>query len=129
MKERDWKKEKIVSIDFDAVLAEYEGFKGPMVVGKPIKGAKKFINAVRTSGFTPVIFTTRDVRLIEGWLVKNNFPKIEVTNNKFPSVVYIDDRSIQFKGDYDKLFCDMKKFDVYWRKKQPHIFDALKNFQ
>lgn len=126
MKERDWVKEKIVSIDFDGVLAKYDGFKEDGSLGSPMSGAKKFVISLIDSGFTPVVFTVRSAKIINSWLKENNFPSIEVTNTKYPSLAYIDDRCIQFNGDFNKLFNDMKKFDVYWRKKEKSVFDDLK---
>ncbi len=39
----DWVKERIVSIDFDGVLSQYDGWKGEKITGVPIVGAKEFI--------------------------------------------------------------------------------------
>ena len=129
MKNREWQKEKIVSIDFDGVLSQYDGWKGKDVVGEPIKGAKNFILSLIESGYKPVVFTTRNPELISNWLNKFGFPKIEVTNTKYPSLVYIDDRCVKFDGDFSKLANDLKEYDVYWRKKDYKIFDDLKNIK
>tara|TARA_Y100000310_G_C20473314_1_gene711161 strand:+ start:393 stop:773 length:381 start_codon:yes stop_codon:yes gene_type:complete len=126
MEKRDWKSEKIVSIDFDGVISSYDGWKGPNHLGEPINGAKEFIERIIKAGFTPVIWTTRDKNKIENWLKENEFPNIEITNNKYPSSVYIDDRCVQFKGNFKKLVTDLKKYDIYWRKKPKKIFDDLK---
>ena len=123
MVERDWKSERIVCVDFDGVLSEYDGWKGTESLGEPITGAKEFIEKLIKAGFKPVIWTTRDKTSIEHWLKKNEFPNLEVTNIKYPSVVYIDDRCIQFKGNFKELVNDLKKYDVYWRKKPKKIFE------
>ena len=126
MEKIDWKSERIVSIDFDGVISSYDGWKGDDCLGKPISGAKVFIERLIEAGFKPVIWTTRDKSKIEKWLKENRFPDIKVTTIKYPSVVYIDDRCVQFKGDFKKLFTDLKKYDVYWRKKPNKIFEDLK---
>ncbi len=123
--ERDWKSERIVSIDFDGVIAYYKGWKGEDHLGKPIKGAKDFIMRLSEIGFKPVIYTTRNKSRVEEWLRINKFPNIGVTNIKFPSVVYIDDRCVQFKGNFNTLIKDLKKYDVYWRNKPKKIFEDL----
>ncbi len=123
MVERDWKSEKIVCIDFDGVISKYDGWKGSDHHGQPIIGAKEFVDRLIKSGFKPVIWTTRDKVKIEKWLNENGFPDLEVTNIKYPSVVYIDDRCVQFKGDFNELADDLKKYDVYWRKKPKKIFE------
>jgi len=125
MEKRDFSKERIISIDFDGVLSQYNGYIGPKHTGKPIKGSKEFILRLIKSGYKPIVFTTREKSVIENWLERHKFPNLEVTNIKFPSMVYIDDRCIKFEGDYSKLFKDMKDFDVYWRKKKNKIFDGL----
>lgn len=125
MKEREWHKEKIVSIDFDGVLAEYDGYKGEDIVGEPIDGAKKFVLKLIKSGYKPIIFTVRKPEIVSKWIQENSFPDIEITNIKHPSVIYIDDRCIKFNGDYSKLVGDLKNFNVYWRSKDHKIFDEF----
>jgi hypothetical protein len=125
MKNREWHKEKIVSIDFDGVLAKYNGYKGENIVGDPIDGAKDFVSKLIESGYKPMIFTVRDIEVVSEWIKNNNFPNIEITNIKRPSLVYIDDRCIKFDGDYSKLIEDLGNFDVYWRDKDYGIFDEL----
>ena len=110
---RQWHKENIVSIDFDGVLAQYEGWKGADIVGEPIKGAKDFILSLIKSGYKPLIFSTRQPKLISNWLKKFDFPDIEISNIKRPSTVYIDDRCVKFDGDFTKLVSDLKEYDVY----------------
>ncbi len=127
MKNREWYKESIVSIDFDGVLSQYNGWQGEDVTGKPIEGAKEFILSLINSGYKPIVFTTRKPVLILNWLKKFGFPDIEVTNTKHPSLVYIDDRCVKFDGDFSKLVSNLEDYDVYWRKKDYKIFDKLKN--
>ena len=126
MENREWSKEKIVSIDFDGVLSRYDGWQGESITGVPIEGAKEFVLKLIDAGYNPVVFTTRKSDLINKWLIDNEFPVIEVTNIKYPSLVYIDDRSVKFEGDFNKLTDDLKEYDVYWRKKNHKIFDNLK---
>ena len=126
MKNREWHKENIVSIDFDGVLSQYDGWQGEDVTGKPIDGAKEFILSLIDSDYKPVVFTTRKPVLISNWLKKFGFPDIEVTNTKYPSLVYIDDRCVKFDGDFSKLVDNLGDYDVYWRKKDYKIFDKLK---
>ncbi len=106
-----------IAIDFDGVLAEYEGYKGEEILGKPIHGAKEFINKILDSGLSYVIFTTKPAEKVMAWINKNKFPKPEsITNKKIPSPLYIDDRCIRFVGDFDKLLEDIKNFHPYWKE-------------
>ena len=122
---RDLASERIVSIDFDGVLANYDGWKGEDDLGKPITGAFKFIESLVKAGFNPVVWTTRPKNKIKIWLKENKFPNLEVTDIKYPSSVYIDDRCVQFKGDYKSLILDLKEYNPYWRKKPNKIFKDL----
>jgi hypothetical protein len=124
-KKREWHKENIVSIDFDGVLMQYNGWKGANATRKPMKGAREFVLKLIETGYKPVVFTTRKPPVVNAWLKRYEFPKIEVTNTKHPSVVYIDDRCVKFDGSYAKLTRDLKKYDVYWRKKKTKIFSKL----
>lgn len=125
MKKRDWHKEKIVSIDFDGVLSQYDGWRGENITGEPIKGAKEFILNLINLGYKPVVFTTRKPELISQWLKEFGFPDIEVSNIKYPSLVYIDDRCIKFDGNFLKLIDDLKEYKVYWSKRDYKIFEKL----
>ena len=42
----------------------------------------------------------------------------EVTSIKPPARVYLDDRGIQFTGDYEKALKDIKNFKTYWEVKK-----------
>ena len=94
MEERDWKAERIISVDFDGVLSSYDGWKGDDHLDEPLDGAKEFISKLINSGYKPVVFTTREPKLISNWLKEFGFPNLEVTNTKYPSTVYIDDRCV-----------------------------------
>jgi len=115
----------IVCIDFDGVLANYDGWKGKEVLGEPIKGAREFVDKMIGLGYTVIVFTTRESKYISPWLEKYGFPKMEVTSKKIPAKVYIDDRCQKFEGDYQRLVEDLKSFDVHWRNKEKKIFDKI----
>lgn len=124
MKEINWREKNLISIDFDGVLSHYNGWKGVDVLGDPIKGAKEFILMIKNSGFTPIIFTTRKPELIKNWLKKFEFLDLEVSNVKYPSIVYIDDRCVKFNGNFSNLIKDLKNYNVYWREGKRY-FDEL----
>ncbi|HWQ60184.1 MAG TPA: hypothetical protein VN420_03480 [Candidatus Fimivivens sp.] len=124
LEKREFHKEKIVSIDFDGVLSLYDGWKGEDVLGDPFPGAKEFVVRLIETGYVPVVFTTRDAARVKPWLQSFGFPDIEVTDRKYPSLAYIDDRCIRFDGDFSRLTKDLRVFDVYWRQKKEKIFDA-----
>ena len=52
------------------------------------------------------------------WLIRYKIDIFfkDVTNIKIPSYLYIDDRTICFKGNYTKTIEEIKTFNVYWAK-------------
>ncbi|MEK6896037.1 MAG: hypothetical protein AABX12_01080 [Nanoarchaeota archaeon] len=104
-------------LDFDGVLAEYDGYKGEEHLGKPLTGAKQFLEQLNSVNLKWVVFTTRPRERIVKWFQEHQLPMPEgITHIKMPAPAYIDDRAIKFDGDFDKLIRDMKDFNVYWNK-------------
>ncbi len=50
---------KVIAVDFDGTLFEYDGWIDSNHYGEPIDGAKEAIEALREKGFKIIIFTTR----------------------------------------------------------------------
>lgn len=108
---------KKILIDLDGVLNEYGKEKFDKRTIPEIKdGAYEFIE--KLSKFAELyLFTTRNLMLSTKWLIKNDLDKYfkDVTNVKIPSYLYIDDRTICFKGDYEKTIEEIINFKVYWK--------------
>lgn len=108
---------KKILIDLDGVLNEYG--KEPYDENSipDIKdGAVDFIKELNKIAEL-YLFTSRNLMLSTKWLVKNKIDQYfkDVTNIKIPSYLYIDDRCICFKGNYDKTLNAAKQFEVYWK--------------
>jgi hypothetical protein len=108
---------KKILIDFDGVLNDYDGNFNKNELPKIKEGAKEFIEKLNESADL-YLFTTRNLMLSAKWLQENNIDKYfqDITNIKIPSYLYIDDRCICFKGEYDKTLDEINNFRVYWRK-------------
>lgn len=108
---------KKILIDLDGVLNEYGKEKFDENFIPEIKiGAKEFIQKV--SEFAELyLFTSRNLILATKWLIKNDLDKYfkDVTNVKIPSYLYIDDRTVCFKGDYKQALEDIENFKVHWQ--------------
>lgn len=107
---------KKILIDLDGVLNEYgkDNFDENFI--PDIKdGAYEFIEKLSQIAEL-YLFTTRNLMLSTKWLMKNNLDKFfkDVTNIKIPSYLYIDDRTICFKGDYKNTLDEIRNFKVYW---------------
>lgn len=111
------RKRKIL-IDLDGVLNEYgreEYDENEIPVLKT--GAKEFLEELSKMGEL-YLFTSRNLMLSTKWLIRYKIDIFfkDVTNIKIPSYLYIDDRTICFKGNYTKTIEEIKTFNVYWAK-------------
>lgn len=98
---------KHLMIDFDGVIYTYaSGFKKWELPDPPMDGAVEAITHLVRSGFEYTVFTSRMSltddpprmkALLLDWLAENGFPKpLDVTCEKRPALVYIDDRGRRF---------------------------------
>lgn len=113
------KKPKHICVDFDGVLAIYDGWKGPEHLGEMREGADDFIKMLNYNlGYTVVIHTTRDPDAVWRWLVKNCLAHLVygVTKEKVPALAYVDDRAICFRGNFDETLHVIRSFTPYWKK-------------
>ena len=108
---------KKILIDLDGVLNEYGKEKfNENYIPKIKVGAYEFLEKLSQSAEL-YLFTSRNLMLATKWLINNNLDKFfkDVTNVKLPSYLYIDDRTICFKGDYHKTLEEIQTFKVYWK--------------
>ena len=105
-----------ILIDLDGVLNTYDGKYDENYIPPIKQGAFEFIKNI-SSNFEIKIFTTRNLLKASEWIIKNNLDKYisDVTNIKEPSYLIIDDRCINFKGDYKNLIKEINDFKVYWK--------------
>ena len=109
---------KKILVDLDGVLNEYGKEKFDENYIPKIKlGAKEFLEKLSMTNEL-YLFTTRNLMLATKWLIKNGIDCYfkDVTSIKLPSFLYIDDRTICFKGNYNETFEEIKNFKVYWKK-------------
>jgi len=106
----------IIMIDLDGVLNEYTKEKFDKNYIPPMReGAREFLEKLSKSARL-YLFTTRNLLLVSRWLVENDIDKYfdNITNTKIPATIYIDDRALQFKGDFNQTLIDIDNFKVYW---------------
>lgn len=109
---------KTILFDLDGVLNTYEG-KYDKTYIPPIKeGAYELIKEL-SYNYTIVIFTSRNLLLVSKWIIKNGLDKFidNVTNIKESAYLIIDDRCINFSGDYKELKKKITEFNVWYNKK------------
>lgn len=108
---------KKILIDLDGVLNQYGKDKYDEKNIPDIKdGAKEFVKELSNYGEL-YLFTSRNLMLSTKWLIKNKLDIYfkDATNIKIPAFLYIDDRTICFKGNYADTLKKVEKFSVYWK--------------
>lgn len=111
---------KTILIDLDGVLNEYTGNYQPNFIPSPAKGVRNFLSTL-SKNFNIVIFTTRNIEITSKWLKKNSLDKYitEITNIKKPCFLYVDDRAICHKGNFNSTIEQINNFDAYWENATP----------
>lgn len=115
------KEEKVptIALDFDGVIHGYsEGWKDGSIYDKPVEGVKDAIKELLEDGWKLVVYTTRENLDEAEKYIKDNFGEdIECVNNKPLADIYVDDRAINFSGDWKKTLKDIKNFKNYLEDK------------
>ena len=107
---------KTILIDLDGVLNTYTGNFDENII-PPIKdGALEFIKNL-SANYKIIIFTTRNRLLASEWIINNGLKNyvFDVTNVKEPSYLMIDDRCINFDGNFDNLQSQINNFKVWYK--------------
>ncbi len=107
---------KTILIDLDSVLNEYTGNFDEKFMPDIKQGAKEFLEKL-SKIYEIKIFTTRNKLLTAKWLIENNIDKfvLDITNTKDLAFLYIDDRCINFDGNFERLIDDICQFKPYWK--------------
>lgn len=108
---------KTILVDLDGVLNEYDGQYVKDFIPPLRKDAREFLQLLSQS-FKVVIFSTREEFLIRDWVESNNLTQYisSITNVKTPAFVQIDDRCINFNGNYAEAIENIKNFKPIWAK-------------
>jgi hypothetical protein len=106
----------IVCVDLNGVLDAYTGWQGAAHFDPPRPGARSFLEALRDRGYRIVIFTTRYDLDVRAWLETHALADLidEVTDRKPAAHVFVDDRAVCFRGDFDRTLQDIDAFSAHW---------------
>lgn len=109
-------KRRTVCLDFDGVLHSYRsGWCGSEIIpDPPIHGTREAVAALRKS-FRVVVHSARchsaaGRAAIQHWLRKHDIEVDEVCEHKPPATVYVDDRAVPFRGDWDATLIAIHEF-------------------
>ena len=108
---------KTILFDLDGVLNIYDGKYDKNYIPPIRDGACKLIKDL-SNDYKIVIFTTRNSLIASKWVIENGLDEYvdNITNLKEPAYLIIDDRCINFDGDYNKLKEKIKNFEVWYKK-------------
>lgn len=110
-----------VALDFDGVLAVYDGYKGANVMGEPVEGIAKFLEQLRAQGFNLIVHSTRpgwrllfwaETHQLDGYFCGYNmnpgFPHDYQRSGKPIAHAYVDDRAVPHTGDLGATLLGVK---------------------
>lgn len=114
--EKKMKYRKTILIDLDGVLNTYTGNYDENFIPPIKEGAYEFLKDI-SNNYDIKIFTTRNLLQTSEWVIKNNIKNFikDVTNIKEPAYLQIDDRCINFNGDFYDLKNSIPNFKTWYK--------------
>ena len=107
---------RTVCLDFDGVLHSYRsGWCGADVIpDPPIHGTRESVALLRQQ-YRVVVYSARchtedGRRAVQSWLEKHQIVVDEVCEHKPPALVYVDDRAVRFRGNWDDVITEIRQF-------------------
>lgn len=107
---------KTILIDLDGVLNTYDGNFDINFI-PPIKtGAKEFLEKL-SENFDIKIFTTRNKLLASKWVQQHEIDLYiqDITDHKDLCYLFIDDRCVNFNGNYNELSRNIANFQPWYK--------------
>ena len=107
---------RTILIDLDGVLNTYTGGFDPNYI-PPLKDDAEMFLAQLVEVFDLKLFTTRSVEMVENYCVDNNIRQYfsEITNIKKPAWLIIDDRCLNFDGNYQNMIMKILDFKPWYK--------------
>ena len=129
--------QKYVCIDLDGTIAHYEEWKGETHFGKPVEGVQEALKQISYGGWKIIIFTTRaNKKLVAEYLQSHSIVFDAINENpdqplnavggKPYADAYIDDRGIQFNGNWQETANEVLHFIPWEQRKTPDQGDQYR---
>ena len=114
-----------IAVDFDGVIADYDGWNGQGVFGKPRLDVIKALTVLRSEGWKIVVYSSRGEDELRPYLIEHCVPFDEVNRNsshqtggtKPVATVYWDDRAFCYSGDALRDVEMIRKFRTWSGRK------------
>jgi hypothetical protein len=112
---------KTIAVDFDGVIADYDGWKGFGVLGPPRRDVVEALRLLDAEGWKIIIHTTRGEAEISAYLLQHAIPHQEINRNsdyrtkgvKPVADVYWDDRAFRYSGDARRDIQGIRRFRTW----------------
>lgn len=114
-----------LAVDLDGTIARWAPGGFPEI-GEPVEGARYFLQLLRREGWKIIVHTCRAGPDQEGavarWLQAHDIPYDEINHNpdypwataKPVADVYLDDRGVSFRGDWQEAY---QKIQELWHRR------------
>jgi len=130
-------------VDFDGVICPYnKDYCGPSVFNPPIYGASEGMRALAENGYELIINTCRgEVQDISDYLNSWDIPFHGINSHENPDTapknfirndnkifcdIYLDDRGLQFQGDWGAAVQSIESF-VIWYKRLGSKYEGIED--
>jgi hypothetical protein len=112
---------KTIAVDFDGVIADYDGWKGFGVLGPPRSDVAEALRLLQAEGWKIIVHTTRGEAEISAYLLQHAIPHHEINRNsdyrtmgvKPVADVYWDDRAFRYSGDARRDILEIRRFRTW----------------
>lgn len=121
----DFQRPKILALDLDGTLLNYQGYRGPEEFGEPVQGMIEELEKLKKCGVKIVVWTCRtDTAELREHLVKSGVPFDFVNDHpwngpanprKIQADWYLDDKSVPFDGIAAGLSDRILSFKPWWQ--------------
>jgi hypothetical protein len=102
----------IVALDFDGVIHNIRNIPAGRKMGTPNPGTKEAVTKIYDK-HSVIVHTVRatgpaQIKAVQDWLDYFDIPYDEVTNIKPNADFFVDDRAIEFRGDWKEVLGRIK---------------------
>lgn len=118
----DFERRHTLAVDFDGVIADYEGWRGANELGSLRKDVVWALTQLREEGWKIIVHTSRGVPEVQRYLLLSGVPFDEINQNsdynksigsKPVATVYWDDRAVPYSGDAFKDIWRIRNFKTW----------------
>lgn len=121
---------KTICIDLDGTLTHFEEWKGEEYFGQVLPGASTATKTLHEKGWFIIIYTTRaNKSILVRFLSANKIEFDAINENPFQPTnaiggkpiadVYVDDRALCFKGNWEQTIREISEFKTWEQTKMP----------